>query len=96
MNKEAVVPTTVPSPQEVANARTRAGGWTKATLAQWGVPWPPPKGWRRRLAELYESGDRHAATESVDADLAALAQLAARGILSQDEYMRAKQRLLNA
>lgn len=30
-------------------ARTPAGGWTKAQLAQWGVPWPPPKGWRKRL-----------------------------------------------
>lgn len=29
--------------------RTKAGGWTKATLAGWGVPWPPPKGWLKRL-----------------------------------------------
>lgn len=35
--------------QEIDNARTERGGWTKATLAEWGVPWPPPKGWRKRL-----------------------------------------------
>jgi hypothetical protein len=23
--------------------------WTKATLAGWGVPWPPPSGWRSQL-----------------------------------------------
>jgi len=38
-----------PSPQEIERKRTRAGGWTKATLASWGVFWPPPRGWRRRL-----------------------------------------------
>jgi hypothetical protein len=30
-------------------ARSPRGGWTKAQLAEWGVPWPPPKGWRRAL-----------------------------------------------
>lgn len=39
----------VPSPEEVEAARTPNGGWTRETLAQWGVPWPPPKGWRREL-----------------------------------------------
>lgn len=24
-------------------------GWTKPKLASWGVPWPPPRGWRKRL-----------------------------------------------
>lgn len=38
-----------PSPQEIEAAKTPAGGWTKDTLAQWGVPWPPPKGWREDL-----------------------------------------------
>ena len=35
--------------QEIEDARSPAGGWTAATLASWGVPWPPPKGWRQRL-----------------------------------------------
>jgi hypothetical protein len=29
--------------------RSPAGGWTKKQLAIWGVPWPPPKGWKRKL-----------------------------------------------
>lgn len=36
---------------EIEAARSANGGWTKETLAQWGVPWPPPKGWRRALTE---------------------------------------------
>jgi hypothetical protein len=39
----------MPSPDEIAAARTPAGGWTKAQLAAWGVPWPPPAGWKERL-----------------------------------------------
>lgn len=35
--------------EEIEAARSPRGGWTKATLAKWGVPWPPPKGWRQRL-----------------------------------------------
>lgn len=38
-----------PTPEEIDAAMTPAGGWTKAQLAQWGVPWPPPRGWRKRL-----------------------------------------------
>ena len=34
---------------EIDAAATPAGGWTRATLAGWGVPWPPPKGWRKKL-----------------------------------------------
>lgn len=37
------------SPEAIEAARTPAGGWTKAQLAEWGVPWPPPKGWRAAL-----------------------------------------------
>ena len=33
-----------PSPEEIAAVRH-----TRAQLAEWGVPWPPPKGWRKRL-----------------------------------------------
>jgi hypothetical protein len=31
--------------EEIMAKKTPAGGWTKETLAQWGVSWPPPKGW---------------------------------------------------
>ena len=39
-----------PTEAEIDAARTAAGGWTRQQLAEWGVPWPPPKGWRRNLA----------------------------------------------
>lgn len=32
-------------------AKSPRGGWTRKTLAAWGVPWPPPKGWRKALVE---------------------------------------------
>ena len=41
------------SPEEIVAARTAKGGWTRATLARWGVPWPPPHGWRRELERRY-------------------------------------------
>jgi hypothetical protein len=31
--------------------KTPRGGWTRETLASLGVPWPPPRGWRKRLLE---------------------------------------------
>jgi hypothetical protein len=37
------------TPAQIDAARTPRGGWTRAQLAEWGVPWPPPKGWRQRL-----------------------------------------------
>ena len=30
-------------------AKSARGGWSALTLASWGVPWPPPKGWKDRL-----------------------------------------------
>jgi hypothetical protein len=39
----------VPTKEEIEAAKTPNGGWTKKQLAQWGVPWPPPKGWIKRL-----------------------------------------------
>lgn len=37
--------------EEIEGERTDRGGWTKETLAKWGVTWPPPKGWKRALIE---------------------------------------------
>lgn len=34
---------------EIDAQRSERGGWTRATLAGWGVPWPPPKHWRKAL-----------------------------------------------
>ena len=36
----------MPNEEEILAARTAQGGWTKAQLAEWGVPWPPPRGWK--------------------------------------------------
>lgn len=34
------------SEDEILAARSPKGAWTKKTLAEWGVPWPPPGGWK--------------------------------------------------
>lgn len=34
---------------EVDAAMTENKAWTKAQLAEWGVPWPPPKGWKQQI-----------------------------------------------
>lgn len=34
------------SEEEILAARSPKGAWTKKTLAEWGVPWPPPAGWK--------------------------------------------------
>ena len=34
---------------EIAAGMSRKGGFTRAQLAKWGVPWPPPQGWRKAL-----------------------------------------------
>jgi hypothetical protein len=51
----------IPSPDEVEAARTPAGGWRRDQLAAWGVPWPPPKGWKQRLADQWHAAqqDQH-------------------------------------
>ena len=37
------------SEEEILAARSPKGSWTKKTLAQWGVPWPPPSGWKATI-----------------------------------------------
>lgn len=44
----------LPSPEEIEAARTPAGGWKRGQLAEWGVPWPPLKGWKGELIERWE------------------------------------------
>jgi hypothetical protein len=41
-----------PSREEIDAGLSPAGGYTRAQLAQWGIPWPPPRGWKRRLERL--------------------------------------------
>lgn len=35
--------------EQILAGRTPAGGWTKKQLVAWGVPWPCPSGWKRKL-----------------------------------------------
>jgi hypothetical protein len=56
--------TVVPSPEEVLSKRKGTGGWKRAQLAEWGVPWPPPKGWMRCLEEQYRRTRLTAALEA--------------------------------
>lgn len=35
--------------EELEAGKSAKGGWTKATLQAWGVPWPPPRGWKEAL-----------------------------------------------
>lgn len=44
--------------EQIEAAKTSSGGWTRETLAAWGVPWPPPKGWKARLLSPDHSQDR--------------------------------------
>ena len=39
------------SEEEIEAAKTNNGGWTKEQLEQWGVSWPPKKGWKNKLLE---------------------------------------------
>lgn len=34
---------------DIEAGRTATGGFSRAQLAVWGVPWPPPKGWKQAL-----------------------------------------------
>lgn len=34
---------------EINAKRTPAGGWTRAQLKEWGVEWPPKRGWKAKL-----------------------------------------------
>jgi hypothetical protein len=43
----------IPSPEEVEAPRTPKGAWTKRQLAAWGVPWPPPRGWKADLEKRW-------------------------------------------
>jgi hypothetical protein len=40
---------------ELEQAKTAAGGYTREQLATWGVSWPPPKGWKKKLLTSNES-----------------------------------------
>ena len=43
---------------EIEACMTPRGGFTREQLAKWGVPWPPPKGWRKNLTRKAEPGEK--------------------------------------
>ncbi len=63
---------------DIEAAKTPKGAWTRETLAAWGVPWPPPSGWKQRLiaGEAVEPAPVIFATDDVeiDAEVAAMAR----------------------
>lgn len=34
---------------EIEAGKSKRGGFTRKQLAKWGIPWPPPHGWRKYL-----------------------------------------------
>jgi hypothetical protein len=44
---------------EIEGKRTANGGFTKKVLKAWGIPWPPPQGWKKRLVKYgyYDATD---------------------------------------
>lgn len=38
-----------PTPEELEKLRLTTKGCNRALLAEWGIPWPPPSGWRKKL-----------------------------------------------
>ena len=37
--------------EEINSKRTPKGSWTRKQLEEWGIPWPPRHGWKRRLIQ---------------------------------------------
>lgn len=35
--------------QEIESKKSSKNGWTKKQLSEWGIGWPPPKGWKDAL-----------------------------------------------
>ena len=35
--------------EKIESLKTQKNSWNKEALAELGVPWPPPKGWRKKL-----------------------------------------------
>ena len=40
-----------PTLEEIAKAKTSKGGFNKEDLERWGIPWPPKKGWLKKLVK---------------------------------------------
>jgi hypothetical protein len=62
------------SEDEIEAGKSEKGGWTRATLAEWGVSWPPPRGWKRALTEgvdpeTYKRPEPESHPDSIESEL---------------------------
>jgi len=57
LTPDELMPRPAPAPEEIARVATSsAGGWTARQLAEWGIAFPPPRGWRDALRRMYAAG----------------------------------------
>lgn len=42
-----------PTPEEMQRLRISTKGFNRALLAEYGIPWPPPSGWRKELLKRF-------------------------------------------
>jgi hypothetical protein len=63
--------------EDIMSKHTPRGGWTRADLARWGVPWPPPRGWKAMLTGNAPTDDWIALTKAEERLLEALQALKA-------------------
>ena len=83
--------------EQILACRTERGGFTRATLAAWGVPWPPPKGWQKALMRGETPAYRRPRDERlVEAAEAARLALTAFDQRDHDDHEWAKRWLLAA
>jgi hypothetical protein len=56
--------------EEIEASRSERGGWSRLTLNRWGVPWPPPKGWKQVLCDgaRFNHAEIHAARKAAKAE----------------------------
>ena len=84
------------SEDEIDNAATTNGGYTRKTLAGWGIPWPPMSGWRSVLLHhgypLFEidTSSKKAVKRSSDAAFALLSsrrgERKAKPVIAEVDY----------
>jgi len=53
-----------PTRKKIMAARKPKDGWTEAQLIEWGVSWPPPKGWLEGLNSLAPTQDKRTSEEA--------------------------------
>ena len=59
------------SNEEIEAGRTERGGFTRETLASWGISWPPPHNWKKALlaGEQIEVLEPESHPDSIEAEL---------------------------